>query len=323
MTARLPIRPRATLKTYSHLARERRMPTEYELTSSELLYYVAKGGFEVDVPLSDWYARWQRGSRFRSSDWERFADPRETTYARYVARAREREAYLDGLFAAMETEEHGRGLAAGWSELAGGALFPLRYVFHGLQMAAAYAGHMAPSGRVAIACAMQAADEVRRLQRIAYRMALARKTRPAVEAEARAAWEKGPAWQPLREAIERLLTTWDWGEAFVALGLGVAPWIDALVFGAFARRARDAGDALLAEALRSLGEDGAWHRAWARALVGVADGEGSAAAVAEWSARWRPRGEAAARALAVTFDVDPGGLARDAAAALAETGAPP
>jgi toluene monooxygenase system protein E len=322
MSPAMPDRPRATLKTYSHLGGERRMPTEYELTTSRLLYYVARGGFEVEVPLADWYARWQRGSKITASDWERFADPRETTYARYVKLASEREAYVDGLFAAMDEAEYARGLATGWNDVVTGALFPLRYALHGLQMAAAYVGHMAPSGRIAIACAMQAADEVRRIQRIAYRMALARRERPEVEAEARAAWETGAAWQPLREVVETLLTTWDWGEAFVALDLAIAPWLDALVFGAFARRARVGGDALLAAALRSLGDDGKWHREWARALVEVADGEGSAAAISGLSAAWRPRAERAVRALAPAFDVDPGEMARDAAAALAETGVP-
>jgi len=31
------------------------------------------------------------------------------------------------------------------------------------------------------------------------------------------AWQNDPIWQPLREVIETLLVTWDWGEALVAL----------------------------------------------------------------------------------------------------------
>src|SRR5206468_2943107 len=180
-------------------------------------------------------------SPLRSTDWERFRDPGETTYTKYVTLAREREAYVDGLFASMETETHG----AAWSDVVGGALFPLRHALHGLQMTAAYVGSMAPSGKIAIASAFQAADEVRRIQRIAYCMAIARRARPEVEPEARAAWQSGAAWQPLRELVERLLVAWDWGEAFVALDLAIKPWLDALVLATFARRARAAGDALL------------------------------------------------------------------------------
>ena len=45
-------------------------------------------------------------------------------------------------------------------------------------MLAAYVGQMAPSGRITIACALQAADEMRRVHRLAYRMALLRRLRP-------------------------------------------------------------------------------------------------------------------------------------------------
>src|SRR6185295_9514509 len=74
------VKTRATLKTYSHLASERRMPSEYEIATSRLLWYVPRGGFEVNVPLAAWYQRWQRESPFTGADWERFRDPRETTY---------------------------------------------------------------------------------------------------------------------------------------------------------------------------------------------------------------------------------------------------
>ena len=37
-------------KTYWHLAGARRMPTDYEIATSKLHYYVGRG-FEVEVPL--------------------------------------------------------------------------------------------------------------------------------------------------------------------------------------------------------------------------------------------------------------------------------
>ena len=71
-------------KTYWHLEGARRVPTDYEVATSRMLYYVGRG-FEVEVPLSDWYRRYQQGSPLVCDDWDRFADPRETTYAKYVA----------------------------------------------------------------------------------------------------------------------------------------------------------------------------------------------------------------------------------------------
>ncbi|HEY2509678.1 MAG TPA: hypothetical protein VGI39_02360, partial [Polyangiaceae bacterium] len=201
-------RPRAGTKTYSHLAAARRLPSDYEVVSSGLLYYPDQGRFETDLPAGAWYARNQAGSKFRSSAWERFHDPRETTYSSYVALQRDREAHVDRLLASREASTQVRPLPPEWSERVGAALFPLRYPIHALSMVAAYVGHLAPSGRIVVAASFQAADEVRRLQRIAYVMALARRQQPDVEREARRAWEERAEWQPLREVIERLLVTW-------------------------------------------------------------------------------------------------------------------
>ncbi|HZU82256.1 MAG TPA: hypothetical protein VE987_05035, partial [Polyangiaceae bacterium] len=105
----------------------------------------------------------------------------------------------------------------------------------------------------------------------------------------RALWETGPAWQPLREVIERLLVTWDFGEAFAALCLCLKPILDPLVAAGFGAEAHARGDYLLAEILASLDEDARWHHDWARALVGTAialrpeNRAGLADAVARWS----------------------------------------
>jgi toluene monooxygenase system protein E len=80
-----------------------------------------------------------------------------------------------------------------------------------------------------------------------------------------------PAWQPLRKLIETLLVTCDWGEAFAALNLGAKPVLDGFFLGYVARQARARGDYLLGEIFFSLGEDGAWHRAWAQALAELAE----------------------------------------------------
>lgn len=76
-------------KTYAHLAGQRRVPSEYELASSNLLYYT-RGGFELKVPVSSFYERHQQASPLRCADWELFRDPRETTYTKYTALQRNR-----------------------------------------------------------------------------------------------------------------------------------------------------------------------------------------------------------------------------------------
>lgn len=301
-----------TQRTYWHLTELGRKPTDYDIASSRLLYYPDRG-FETAVPLAAWYRKHQHDSELACRDWERFRDPRETTYARYVELQRTKEAFVDGVLAAAEGGERER-LSPAWIARLADLVPPLRYPVHGLQMIAAYVAHMAPSGRIVIAGMMQAADETRRIERLAYRMRQLQDIDPDFGADARTRWETDPAWQPLRELIERLLVTYDWGEAFVALACVVKPRFDALFTTHLADIARRAGDDAFANVLFSLGEDCRWHRDWARALldVALADRPENRAAIDGWIVRWTPL---AVRAIAALGPA----IAPDAAATVETT----
>jgi len=162
-------RPRPPAKTYSHFAGGERTPTDYEIATSRLHYYLGRG-FEPALPLADWYRRHQVESPLRCDDWDRFRDPRQTTYAAYTALQHASEEQIDRI----PDSPHD----AGWLDLLDGLLPPARYLFHGFQMLAAYVGQMAPSSRITVVCALQAADEVRRVTRLARRMAAVRAVRP-------------------------------------------------------------------------------------------------------------------------------------------------
>jgi toluene monooxygenase system protein E len=279
--------PRKTkLKTYSHLADERRLPSEYQIGSSRLHWYPQRG-FEVATPLGAWYE--EHRSRLQCGDWERFADPRATTYAGYTRLQAQQETFVDGLLQSIEDQGYDARLPPAAVRLFDRLLAPLRFPLHGMQLLAAYVGQMAPAGRITIAAAFQAADEVRRIQRIAYRMALLQRTHAG--ADSRKAWQSEPLWQPLRKLIEELLVVWDWGECFCALNLSLKPRFEELFIVGLARAARDAGDPLLAEMLGSLGHDGRWHRQWAAALAQavVADRAENEALLRQWTAVWDAR----------------------------------
>jgi toluene monooxygenase system protein E len=277
---------RVGLRTYSHLADARRVPSEYDVATSGLLYYPGKGGFEVQTPLAEWYRTYQQGSPLRCRDWERFRDPRETTYTRYTALQRAKEQHVDALLRDAEAEDHAMDPA--WRALLARAFAPQRFLFHGLQMIAAYVGQMAPSGRIVIAAAFEAADQVRRVQRVAYRTAQLRKIDPRYGADDRELWQGDPAWQPLRRALERLLVAYDWGEALVGLNLCFKPAVDALLGVELGRLARQRGDFVLAQMLASFEEDAAWQRAWTAALLRMAldDQPENVGPVRAWAQRW-------------------------------------
>jgi hypothetical protein len=287
------------LKTYSHLERERRVPSEYELVTSNLLYYPERG-FEVKTPLDDFYERYQRGSLLTGCEWERFCDPRETTYAKYTALGLKGETFIDGLLEAIQTTGYDRKLSPEWRATLDKVLGTLRFPVHGFQMMAAYVGQMAPSGRITTACLFQAADEMRRIQRIAYRMTLLESVDPAFGKESKSAWMKDPAWQPLRELVERCLVTYDWGEALVALNVCIKPLFDELFMTHLSKEADLHDDHLLGQIFASLGEDCRWHREWTGALLRLAfeENDDNRAVVEGWVTRW---GELARRAM-TSFD---------------------
>jgi toluene monooxygenase system protein E len=303
-------------KTYWHLAHLGRNPTDYDIASSRLHYWTERG-FEVKMPLGDWYERFQKGSELRCSDWEQWSDPRQTTYTTYTSLQHARETFVDGLLDSI-SEDYDSRLSQEWLAVLDRIIPPLLYPVHGLQMVSAYVGQMAPSGRITIAAAFQTADEIRRIQRLAYRIRQLQITHPEFGRNARQAWQADPLWQPLREVIERLLVTWDWGEACVALQVAVKPAFDALFMTYVGMVAEAAGDDVLKRFFFSFNEDCAWHRAWSHSLLltAVRDNPKSATAVQRWIDHWTPPVRNAVCSFRPMFEAIPFGVSADLSTAL-------
>jgi len=314
------IRQVPPLKTYSHLAGSRRVPSEYEIVSTALLYHPTRG-FEVDVPARRWYEQYQRDGRLRAADWEQFADPRATTYPLYTALQAQQEAHLDGVLRSWLAADHDPARMAVWRETFLRTLAPLRFALHGFQMISAYVGQMAPSGRLTMAALFQTADQLRRVHRIALHLGLLRKAQPFTEGAGRVAWQSDPAWQPLRRAVERALVAFDWGEALVALNLCLAPAVEGLFFTELGPILREQRDFMAAEALASFDQDSRWHQAWSAALVAMAVSERpeNARAIQAWVDHWHPLACQAVTAAAPLLG-DAGPAAAERAVARARAG---
>jgi toluene monooxygenase system protein E len=290
------------------------MPTEYEIVTSKLLCYTGEGftgkRFELDVPLQDWYKRFQQDSALTCTSWENFRDPRETTYTKYTDIQRSKEIFVDGILEEIETSDYDRRISPRWLHVLSRLLAPLRYPGHGLQMLASYIGQMAPSGRIVITAALQSADEMRRVQRIAYRVRQIQQLYPGFATDSKARWETDPLWQPLRSAIEKLLVCYDWAESFVGLNLVLKPLIDDVFMNHFSDLALREGDYLLGRVFYSLNEDCRWHREWSRALTRmvIEDNSHNAGTIQSWIDKWHPVAARAMQAFAPVF----GGKLEDA-----------
>jgi hypothetical protein len=305
-------------KTYSRLEQRKRIPSEYEVVSTNL-HYTYPHRFELpgDNPVVDWYERHREGSSFSAGNWEAFADPRRTTYRAYTTLQDSKENVLDGLLREIDETRYDNDLTDGWVAFLDRWYAPLRFPAHGLQMLAAYIAQMAPASRITNCASFQAGDELRRQQRIAYRTAQLAEHRAGIEiATHRRLWEEADAFQPLRELIERALVVYDWGEAFVVTNLVIKPRIDRLVNHELAGTTASVnGDFMLRNIHFSLDEDARWHQVWSAALtrMGFSDTPANRDIASAWIAKWEPLADRAVQALAqVTADAptagDPGSV---------------
>lgn len=295
-------------KTYWHLLPQRRMPTEYEIVTSKLLCYTGEGftgkRFELDVPLKDWYRRYQEESPLLCSSWEKFRDPRETTYTKYTELQRDKEIFVDGILDEVELTGYDAHLRPAWLHMLTRVVAPFRYPGHGFQMIASYIGQMAPSGRITIAAALQSADEMRRIQRIAYRIRQLQQIYPGLAADSRHLWQTDSMWQALREVVEKLLIAYDWAESFVGLNVVLKPLVDELFMKYLSEIALREDDYLLGQIFYSLNEDCLWHRQWTESLVRmtIEDNMRNRYTVQEWINRWYPLASRAAHTVAALLE---------------------
>ncbi len=245
------------VKTWSSFGNLGRKPSEYEIVTHNMNHTVGTTPLEMGplVHGNQWLLRHRDGIALKVAGLESFRDPDQMTYRKYTQAMDERETYVDGLlqnYSEVQRSDHKLSPAA--LDLLAAALTPARYLGHGLQMVSAYVQQLAHSSYLANCAAFQTADQLRRVQRVAYRtrqLAAAHPERKFGFTERRR-WEGDLEWQPTREAIEKLLLAYDWDQAFVGLNLVVKPVVDALFlkgFGDLAREHGDELDALLAEDL--------------------------------------------------------------------------
>ena len=291
MDTRIPDGPRRPpLKTWSAFGNLGRRPSEYEIVTHKMNHTLRDPPLELgpESPGNLWLVRHRDRIKLLVQDWNAYRDPDQLTYRKYVTCQDKSETYLDATFA-----EFARiGRAESGPEFLQTCLTPSRYLAHGLQMMSAYLQQLAPSSYIGNCAAFQTGDQLRRVQRVAYRTKQLDRAYPErlFGKTERIAWEQLPEWQGLRKGIERLLVTFDWDDVFVGLNLVVKPLADELTLRQFAIVARHLNadlDALLAANLFLDAERS--HR-WSAALTrfAIADDCANRKHLNALVAKWRP-----------------------------------
>jgi toluene monooxygenase system protein E len=298
-------RPR---RTFSAFGEVRRMPSEYEIVTQGQNWTTRRNraaAFESNpsTPANLWFRTYRDRTPLAADDWEQFREPDSLTYQMYVRTQDESQNKIDGVleeYAALEADAQ---LAPGWLAALGALYTPSRYLVHGLQQAEAYVGYLAPTSYLTNPAALSTADFLRRVTTIAYRTRELQLAHPGLgfgtERE-RAQWEDDPAWQPARRAIEALLVTYDWGEAFTALNLVLAPTLDEVLSRQFAQAARVNGDQVGALVTDFLDADNQRRTRWAAAAArfAVSQRPSNRDVLGRWYRRWAPLADEAAAGLA-------------------------
>lgn len=286
------------VKTWSSFGDLGRRPNEYEIVTHGMNHTVGTTPLEMgpEVHGNRWLLKHRDGIALKAARLDAFRDPDQLTYRKYTQAMDEQETYIDGLLQQYGEVQHSdRDLSPAALHLLATAMTPARYLGHGLQMMSAYVQQLAHSSYLANCAAFQTADQLRRVQRVAYRTRQLAAEHPqrGFGAAERKCWEGDADWQPTREAVERLLLAFDWDQAFVGLNLVVKPVVDELFLNAFAGLAREHGDELDALIAENLYLDSRRSQRWTvaacKALV-QAD-SANAGVLRERLAQWRPHGE--------------------------------
>jgi toluene monooxygenase system protein E len=315
-----PLKP---LKTWSHLAGNRKRPSEYDVVSVRMHYRNSntEATYEQspDSPWNKWYEQYCYGSPLKHDDWDTFRDPDEFIYRTYNIIQDGQEVHVNSMFEQFAEREHDVALEKDWVETLAKLYTPSRYPFHALQMASAYIMQIAPASTITNCAIFQTSDSLRWLTHTAYRTRELANNHPGAgfgENE-RNIWENDPVWQGFRELLEKALVAWDWGEAFVAINLVAKPAIEEALLVQLGKAGRENGDTLLGLLTQAQMLDAQRHRRWATALVEMAlTQEGNKEVLEGWIAKWQPLADKAVDAYCAAIPDRPN-AAKDAKAAAA------
>ena len=304
-------------RTWSEFGDVRRMPSEYEIVTHATNWTVRKGrasALEVNPtsPANLWFLTFRDRSPLHVGDWNRFRDPDEVTYRRYVTMQDEQETIVANLLEEYANAGHDMTHSPAWRACLAKLFAPTRYSAHAMQMAYSYLAHMAPSSYISNCAAFAAADMLRRVSLIAYRTRELQKTWPmeGFGVAERAIWETDSDWQETRRALELSLVAYDWAECFSAINLVLRPSIEDVLNRQLGELARRHGDEQTWLLLSNLCLDSERCSRWSAALVKFAIDErpDNREVFDRWIAKWAPRADSAVASLANLI----GGLASNA-----------
>ena len=256
----------------------KKKPSDYQIVTYALSYWADprsptyiydKGPFELGTNhiTQKWYKHFRDNSPlikplFEKGQWHDYEDPYKLTYWTYNSMADDNETYLDKVYEEIVSTKYDWTLSEEMLEFYKNIYDTLRYVWHTMQMESAYLATMAPTSSISNIFIFMAMDHMRRVQRVAQRIKMLDIVYPSIGfgKTGRKQFEESPVFQPAREVIEKMLVTYDVGEALVAFNLGVKFVLDELLLRHLPQLASKMGDEMMRHIHMSFYNDTLRHR---------------------------------------------------------------
>ena len=291
------------LKTWSHLSKQRKRPSEYEIVTTNLHFHTDDPSkpFEVGqgAKMNDWYLKYRNNSPLKHEDWDAFRDPEQLVYRTYNIIQDGQEAYVTGLLNQFSERGNDQMFSEKWAVNLARLYTPSRYLYHALQMGAAYLHQISPASTISNLGTYQSGDHLRWLTHSAYRACELGKTWPKLGFgdNERAHWEDDIAWQGFRELVEKALIVWDWAEATVVFDVVLKPAVAAAVQKQLGLAGAENGDMLLSLLNDAQLRDAERHQRQTKALMDFAlTDEENRPVIQAWVDKWQPLADRAINA---------------------------
>ncbi len=311
MSAEPPSPPR----DFTYIKPSKRRLSEYEAVS----LYVQT---DPDVPNNQLYMRTEEGrpawlpesTRLRHPHWYDFRDPGRYWQRPYVRMQAEQEQAIERLVEDAKAAAAFDAMDRGWLESVLRDHYRVWSFFeYGLFRAFAVAQREALSDPIGNALTFQGFDHMRHAQAVVlYLLDLEGAIEGFRDQGAKKRWLEEPAYQPLRQITEELISFEDWAELCIVTNFVVLPLVAELGVSSLLRQHASAhGDLATPVIVLTTERDRRRNLDVAGALAKMClgtdnpDADANRAVIAEWFAKWQPQARAAAEALAPAWAAIP------------------
>lgn len=308
-------------RDFTYVAARRRRLSEYEAvtchTQPDVLTYDTQGWLLRDVNgRPPWVPE---STALHHPDWFRFRDPASHWQRTYVRMQAEQERSI----ARSAEDAAAHGVFADFDpvwirEILGRHYRVWSYVEYGLFRAFAVAQREALSDTLGNVYCFEGFDRMRHAQAIVlHLLELEDHVDGFSDDGAKAVWLEDVRYQPLRQLVEELVASNDWGELAVVTNLVFDPILTEVAVSQLVRRFGPFhGDPVTAHLIGTTERDRRRNLAWTQELVrlitadDVPDRARNTTIIDGWLADWTPRVRSAVLALSGLYDVPPLQVAR-------------